>query len=172
MKPKHMDRPVVLLVDDEKFVSNLLRRMLEPEGYVVLDVNDPKAACRMAEEQDRIDLLISDYRMPDMTGGEVARRIRIAKPHIRVLFITGYADALFEERTSLWEGEAFLEKPFSRTALLQAASLLLFGRLDRERTVSREPENVLRDPRSWGFDQTPLQPGGSTKASEPDACMP
>jgi CheY-like chemotaxis protein len=132
MFKKRLARPHVIVVDDEAPVRSLVRRMLEPAGYVVEEARDPQEACAMAEKIPHLDLLVSDFQMPELTGGEVARRIRIAKPNVRVLFITGYADHLFDERQALWDGEAFLEKPFSRRALLEAASLVLFGRLNQE----------------------------------------
>jgi CheY-like chemotaxis protein len=132
MAKKHIAAPHVIVVDDEAPVSNLVRRMLEPAGYVVEEARTPQEACAMAEPIPELDLLVSDFQMPDLTGGEVARRIRIAKPNVRVLFITGYADHLFDERQALWDGEAFLEKPFNRQGLLEAASLVLFGRLHEE----------------------------------------
>ena len=132
MAKKHIAAPHVIVVDDEAPVRNLVRRMLEPAGYLVEEARNPQEACAMAEQIPELDLLVSDFQMPDLTGGEVARRIRIAKPNVRVLFITGYADHLFDERQALWDGEAFLEKPFSRRGLLEAASLVLFGRLNEE----------------------------------------
>ncbi len=106
--------------------------MLEPAGYVVEEARNPTEACEAIERTGPLDLLISDFRMPEMTGDEVARRFRAAKPDVKVLFITGFADDLFAERSPLWQGEAFLEKPFNRKGLLEAASLLLFGQLDQE----------------------------------------
>ena len=68
--------------------------------------------------------------MPGMTGDELARRLRQADPHIKVLYLTGYSDRLFKEKSRLWEGEAFLDKPCTITGLVQAISLLLFGRFE------------------------------------------
>ena len=132
MAKKNIQPPRVIVVDDEPAVRNIVRRMLEPAGYVVEEAADPAQACETIEKTGPLDLLISDFRMPEMTGDEVARRFRAAKPDVKVLFITGFADDLFAERSVLWDGEAFLEKPFNRKGLLEAASLLLFGRLNQE----------------------------------------
>src|SRR5712671_2877531 len=105
MANKPLPRPRVVVVDDEPAVRNLVRRMLEPAGYVVDEAEDPKQACVAAEGDGQIDLLVSDFHMPEITGGEVARRIRAAQPDVKVLFITGHADALFTERELLWDGE-------------------------------------------------------------------
>jgi two-component system cell cycle sensor histidine kinase/response regulator CckA len=132
MAKKNIQAPRVIVVDDEPSVRNIVRRMLEPAGYVVEEAGDPKQACDAIAQGGPLDLLIADFHMPELTGDEVARRFRAAQPDVKVLFITGYADDLFAERSLLWEGEAFLEKPFSGKSLLEAASLLLFGRFNQE----------------------------------------
>ena len=68
--------------------------------------------------------------MPQMTGDELARRIRVSAPGIKVLYLTGFSDRLFKEKVTLWADEAFLDKPCSVKGLLQAVSLLLFGRFE------------------------------------------
>ena len=131
-KPKAIPPPRVIVVDDEPAVRSIVKRMLEPAGYIVEEAEGPKEACETIDKSGPLDLLIADFRMPELTGDEVARRFRAAKPDVKVLFITGYADDLFAERSLLWDGEAFLEKPFSKKGLLEAVSLLLFGRFNQE----------------------------------------
>jgi hypothetical protein len=53
--------------------------------------------------------------------------MRLADPTLKVLYLTGYSDELFRERSTLWSDEAFLDKPQGVDALLEAVSLLLFG---------------------------------------------
>ena len=72
-----------------------------------------------------------------MTGNELARRIRASAPSVKVLYITGFSDRLFKEKVTLWADEAFLDKPCSVKGLLQAVSLLLFGRLESPQQVQR-----------------------------------
>ena len=136
MAKKSIHAPRVIVVDDEPAVRNVVRRMLEPAGYVVEEADGPQQACDAIQNSGPLDLLIADFHMPELTGDEVARRFRVAKPDVKVLFITGYADDLFAERSLLWDGEAFLEKPFSRKGLLEAAALLLFGRFNQETTFA------------------------------------
>lgn len=121
------DAPRVLVVDDEPAIRTIVRRTLERVGYVVDEADDPLHVCETIDERGHLDLLVSDFRMPKLTGDEVARRCRRSRPDLKVLFITGFADDLFDDRRTLWEGEAFLEKPFNRDGLLEATSLLLFG---------------------------------------------
>jgi two-component system cell cycle sensor histidine kinase/response regulator CckA len=76
-----------------------------------------------------VDVLVTDLMMPQMSGDELARRLRQSEPAIKVLYLTGYSDKLFKEKVMLWEDEAFLDKPCSVKGLQQAVSLLTFGKL-------------------------------------------
>ena len=118
----------VLLVDDEAEVRAFERRVLEGIGYGVLEAtNGADAIDRMAEAA-RVDLVVADLQMPEVSGAEMVRRIRLTRPNMPVLYVTGHIDGLMDER-SLCQGEAFLEKPFTVTGLREAVSLLLYGTL-------------------------------------------
>ena len=119
----------MLIVDDEEPIRQLERRILESGGYQVLEAARAVDAFALLQDAVRVDLLIADLLMPDIGGEEMARRIRRDHPEIKVLYVTGHIDELMDERSTLWEGEAFLEKPFSAKALLEAVSLLLYRRL-------------------------------------------
>ena len=122
--------PTVLIVDDEEPIRQLERRILESGGYQVLEAARAVDAFALLQGHPiRVDLLIADLLMPDIGGEEMARRIRRDRPEIKVLYVTGHIDELMDERSTLWEGEAFLDKPFSAKALLEAVSLLLYKRL-------------------------------------------
>jgi len=62
-----------------------------------------------------------------MTGDELAQHLRRIDPDCKVLYFTGFADQLFDSKETLWQNEAFIEKPAAPTALLEAVSLLLYG---------------------------------------------
>jgi two-component system response regulator YesN len=85
------------------------------------------------------EILVTDVMMPKMTGEQLARLLRQHQPSLKVLYLTGFADKLFKEKPLLWEGEAYLDKPCSIKSLLQAVSLLVFGRFEAPRgaTASR-----------------------------------
>jgi len=68
--------------------------------------------------------------MPGMQGSEVAERVRRRFPSVKVLYQTGFSDRLFDNRTELEEGAAFLEKPFTARGLREAARLILFGAIN------------------------------------------
>ncbi len=120
----------ILIVDDEPGVLMVARRILERAGYTVLEARDGGEAMSLVRANVRLEMLVSDVNMPGLTGDEVARQLRTHQPDLKCLFLSGYVDQLFEKRPHLWEGEAFLEKPFTPKALLEAVSLLLYERLD------------------------------------------
>jgi two-component system cell cycle sensor histidine kinase/response regulator CckA len=90
--------------------------------------SDGPEALRLSEAQRRpFDLFVVDVLMPLMRGDELGRQLRQRDPDVKVLYFTGYADRLFEERPTLWEHEAFLEKAVTVEGLREAVSMLLFG---------------------------------------------
>ena len=118
----------VLVVDDEAEVRAFERRVLEGVGYGVLEATNGADAIDRVAGAARVDLLIADLQMPEVSGAEMVRRIRLTRPDMPVLYVTGHIDGLMDER-SLWEGEAFLEKPFTVAGLREAVSLLLYSTL-------------------------------------------
>jgi len=126
---KQLAPPVVLVVDDEAPIRMAARRILEAGGYKVLEAENGARAIELLTDDVAIDLLMADLEMPELTGEEMARRLRAQRHDLRVLYVSGYVDRLLNERPILWEGEAFLEKPFTFDGLSEAVSLLLFGTL-------------------------------------------
>jgi CheY-like chemotaxis protein len=124
-------RPLsVLVVDDEELVRKFVERVLREAGYQTATASDGLEAIEVAAKLESFDILVTDVMMPQMTGDELARRVRISTPGVKVLYLTGFSDHLFNEKVTLWADEAFLEKPCSVTGLLQAVSLLLLGRFE------------------------------------------
>jgi CheY-like chemotaxis protein len=122
----------ILVVDDEPAVRDVQRRTLEAEGYVVTEAASGLEGIAALDRPAEIDLLLVDLEMPGLSGDEMVRQIRIKRPDLPVLYVTGHIDRLMDARP-LWEGEAFLEKPFSLEGLRQAVSLLLYGSVGRPR---------------------------------------
>ncbi len=123
----------VLIVDDEESVRKFVERVLREAGYQTAQAADGPEAIAVAATLKTFDILVTDVMMPQMTGDELARRLRQTEPRLKVLYLTGFSDRLFKEKVTLWEDEAFLDKPASVKGLLQAVSLLLFGRLETPR---------------------------------------
>jgi len=126
--------PIVLVVDDEAAIRTLARRILEPAGYRVIESGDGTDALERLDGDAPLDLVLADLEMPGLSGDEMVRRIRVVRPDIKVLYVTGHIDRLMDERPVLWAGEAFLEKPFDSNALLEAVAMLLYGTLAKPRT--------------------------------------
>jgi CheY-like chemotaxis protein len=121
----------VLIVDDEESVRTFAERALRLAGYDTAIAADGPEAFKIWNDQGPFDLLLADVVMPGMSGNELARRLRQLDPDLKVLYFTGYSDRLFVEKTTLWENEAFIEKPVNMSGLLEAVSLILFGRVRR-----------------------------------------
>lgn len=126
--------PIVLIADDESVVRDIARRILEDAGYRVLEASDGVEAVQVLEDGAQIDLLIADLKMPNLDGEEMVRQCRVSDPDLRVLYVSPVIDRLFDERPVLWEGEAYLQKPFSPVALIEAVNLLVYGHVTKPRT--------------------------------------
>jgi FixJ family two-component response regulator len=87
--------------------------------------------------------------MPGMNGRQLATVVRSINPHVRVLYITGFADTLFTGVNELGPGESFIEKPFGPEGLLEATRLLAFGQIAmaEEQPDKRERAEEWKDDR-------------------------
>ncbi|MHB1295007.1 MAG: hybrid sensor histidine kinase/response regulator [Anaerolineae bacterium] len=108
----------ILLVEDQSEVRSLTARMLRSLGYTVLDAGSGKEAIERAESSgSRLHLLLTDVVMPGMNGKELAERLCLHHPQLRVLFVSGYSDSAIGRYGVLDAGASFLQKPFSVGAL-------------------------------------------------------
>src|SRR5919201_2029483 len=112
----------VLLVEDESAVRATARRILERHGYQVIDARHGRdALLAWKEHEGNIDLLLTDLRMPEMGGLELANTLRAERPALPVLFMSGYVDGVpGTSKDSLVEERGLVEKPFTADALLRA----------------------------------------------------
>jgi two-component system cell cycle sensor histidine kinase/response regulator CckA len=97
----------VLVVDDEEPVRKFVDRVLREAGHQTVLASDGPEAIDMAAKVAALDILVTDVMMPEMAGDELARRLRQLQPSLKVLYLTGYADRLFKEKVTLWEGACF-----------------------------------------------------------------
>ena len=116
----------ILIVDDEEPIRSFVDRVLRDAGYETVQAASGNEALQAAVA-GTFDLIVTDVMMPQMNGDELARRLRQSDPGLKILYLTGFADQLFKEKLTLWEGEAFLDKPCSVKGLQQAVSLLASG---------------------------------------------
>jgi two-component system cell cycle sensor histidine kinase/response regulator CckA len=118
----------ILAVDDDRAVLNLLHDVLSNAGYRVLVANGGQSAIEAHEScQNRVDLLLTDVIMPDLTGPVVAERLRAKQPDLQVLFISGYHDADRVQQFVTKRGFTLLPKPFTVETLLRSVRELLNG---------------------------------------------
>jgi two-component system, cell cycle sensor histidine kinase and response regulator CckA len=118
----------VLLVEDEESVRELVRETLKNKGYSVMEACDGVSGMKAAEShQGKIDILITDVVMPGMSGRELAQRITISRPTIKVLFLSGYTEDAIIHEGVLDPGTAFLQKPFTLQALARKVRDVLHG---------------------------------------------
>lgn len=108
----------VLLVEDEPPLLAMVSRLLEGLGYRVLSTASSEEAVQIATEQGaEIDLVFSDVVMPEVSGGEVSRRIARVLPSAKFLFMSGYSGGEVAAQGVMSEGVHFIQKPFTRQAL-------------------------------------------------------
>lgn len=123
---------IVVIVEDEDAIRILERRVLEADGYTVIEASDGLEGMAILSKGGHADLLLADLDMPGLSGDEMVSRVRTTRPDLKVLYVTGHIDKLMDARP-LWEGEAFLDKPFTAAGLTEAVSLLLHGTLQKRR---------------------------------------
>ncbi|MFN7923175.1 MAG: response regulator [Bryobacteraceae bacterium] len=122
----HHKTETVLIVEDEAGIRTLMRRILDREGYQLLEAGHGKAALELARNQPGvIDLLVTDVVMPEMNGFELARALRAIRPGLKVLYISGYTGMASFDPAQLSEGSAFLQKPFTLNAFVAKVRALL-----------------------------------------------
>ena len=124
-------RKRLLIVDDELPILRLVTRILATDNYEISSAQSGEAAAEMIAAPDfpGIDLLVTDLIMPGMNGRQLAAIVRQRFPRVRVLYVTGFADTLFQDLQELGDGESFIEKPFGTDGLLEATRLLMFGHI-------------------------------------------
>ncbi|MCX5893857.1 MAG: response regulator, partial [Deltaproteobacteria bacterium] len=126
----------ILLVEDEDIVRQVARRILEMQGYTVLEAASGREALLLSQQtQSPIHLMLTDVVMPGMSGGETAERLQAQRPELKVLFMSGHTENSIVHHGVLDPGVAFIQKPF-RGALL----------VHKVRQVLDQPSNVAQTP--------------------------
>ena len=117
-----------LVVDDDDAVRRILRKVLEAKPYRVVETGLPQHACELFDaDPGAISLLVTDLKMPLMSGQQVAAHLWTSKPDLPVLFISGYTDHAYA-RDLNGPRSRFIEKPFSSGVLLEIVAELLAAR--------------------------------------------
>jgi CheY-like chemotaxis protein len=105
----------ILVVDDDDLICQLVTRYLEEENYTVITASDGPTAVEKYE-REKPDLIVLDIAMPEMSGLEVAKRVRAIqqrenRPHTPIILLTAYARSFFLSAGS--EADSFLTKPIT-----------------------------------------------------------
>ena len=124
-KPKQMallpmGTETVLLAEDESAIRKVILRVLENQGYRVLEAADGEEAARLAGEyKETIHLLLTDVVMPRKNGKELADQLRKTRPKMKVIFISGYPREILSKRGVLKRDIHLIKKPFEMDELIQ-----------------------------------------------------
>jgi two-component system cell cycle sensor histidine kinase/response regulator CckA len=111
----------ILVVEDEDVLRAAIRRLLQEQGYTVLEAPNGSAALHLLEEGPggRIDLVLTDLRMPVMDGRQLASALARRRPSLPIVFMSGFTAQLMDLRL-VSPNLAFLAKPFRNHDLIAA----------------------------------------------------
>lgn len=115
----------ILIVEDLGALANLAATVLTRSGYRTLVAGNGSAALDIVASEPAIDLLLTDVVMPEMSGGELAERLRRALPGLPVVFMSGYSAGMLEGRLPPGERVTMLSKPFTAADLRAAVERAL-----------------------------------------------
>ena len=116
----------ILLVDDEKSIADVTASMLERLGYkVTMRISSYDALEAFRNLSDRIDLLIADLTMPQMTGLQLYREIKKIRPEVKVIICTGFSEQLDNRKSKAIGIEGFLNKPVVMADLARCVRAVL-----------------------------------------------
>jgi len=133
----------ILAVDDEKVVLDSYRRILAPEGYSIDTVESGPEALSLLR-RDPYDFVITDLKMPDMDGVEVVKAVKVLRPDVDVVVITGYGTIETAVETMARGACEYLRKPFTADELAGYVHRLLLRRRARLEAAKRKGVRVLR----------------------------
>lgn len=111
----------ILVVDDEEMVRKIAVDVMTQCGYNVVEAANAIEALKLCEQSmQQVDLVLTDLIMPKMNGPELVSRMAVKNPHLRVVYMSGYADDAFEHNDVLETEEMFVQKPFLPKNLIGA----------------------------------------------------
>ena len=130
----------VMVVDDDSLVATGTAAMLEDLGHTVIEAGSASQALALLDEGHKVDLVITDHAMPDMTGMELARRLSQTRPGLHVILATGYAD--LPSGPGLMMDLPRLSKPFLQADLAR----MIARHVDTPKPVKAEPKSKATSP--------------------------
>jgi len=125
----------ILVVEDDKTLRGLTIKLLRDGGYRVIEAKNGEDALRiMAASEAAIDLLLTDVIMPQKSGPELVKQVEKGHPKTRFVFMSGYSDDMVKRHGLLMQEDSFLEKPFTKRALL----VKVYSTLHRESKMQHD----------------------------------
>ena len=117
---------IILLVEDDHSMRKAAGRILVRHGYRIIEASNPKEALEKFEKDGEvIQLLLTDIIMPGGNGRELAEKLRVKKPNLKVLFMSGYTDQIISENGLLEGGFNLIMKPFHAEHFLRQIRQIL-----------------------------------------------
>ena len=101
----------ILVVDDELMMRNLLEKILSRDGYKVITAENGQDALEVLQK-DKVDIVISDMKMPEMNGFELLKIIKNEYPEIGMIMMTAYGDTYTVKDALLLGADEYITKPF------------------------------------------------------------
>lgn len=136
----------ILVVEDDPAIRLLVQEILTSAGYHVLVAGSGAKAIQLADEYEgTIHLLLTDVVLPNMGGKEIANRVALVRPNIRVLFMSGYTGNAADEGDNLEPGVEFLQKPFTPDTLCEKIEGLLSAASPIQRILVVDDDASLRN---------------------------
>jgi PAS domain S-box-containing protein len=118
----------ILLVEDDQSIRTLTTRSLRQHGFTVLPARTAAEALQLVDDRERrVDLLLTDIVMPGPSGFDLAARLRLRQPDLRVLYTSGYADDAAALQDVEGNGPGFIQKPYSTESLVRRVRSILSG---------------------------------------------
>ena len=128
-----INNSLVLVVDDEPNICNVLRRILEREGYQVLTAPDGEAALQLIRQHEP-DVILLDLMMPGIDGREVCWRVRAFSPQTRIIYFTAKTElsGTFKTKELYGGADAFIAKPATSKRILSMVDSMLNSRRSKK----------------------------------------
>jgi len=118
-------RDVVLIADDDPRERRVLVTLLRQVGFAVVAAANGWEGLERGGDIPRIDLVVADLSMPEMSGTEMVRRLRLERPGLKALYLTDNTNALSDDHLTRGVREAYLPKPFTLNGVCDAVVSLL-----------------------------------------------
>ena len=138
-----MNEKYILIVEDEKPISDILKFNLEKEGYKTKQAFDGEEGLNLAKSED-FDLVLLDVMLPKMDGFQVLRELRVVKKHIPILLVTAREDEIDKVLGLELGADDYITKPYSVRELIARVKANLRRNISEAFTSSDNDSNVIK----------------------------